>query len=271
LPYHLTHAGHLPTPLIFEHSTGSITPLTSDTLLLSISSLISPTDEYILDLSHKTSDVGDDDKNPDRSLHQLTSWSADHIDGRMDGLVIEELWTTGADEWDVMSWVIKPAGFDSSVDKAATYPLAFFVHGGPQGAHQDIWSTRWNSALFAAQGYFVVAVNPTGSTGYGQEFCDKIKENWGGAPYKDLLASFFAALDKYPQVSEHAVASDHSLISDRQREDCDARWKLRWFHGQLDSGPQRRVPLQGDCLPRRYFRYDYIVLRDGGVLSLCVV
>lgn len=43
----------------------------------------------------------------------------------------------------------------------------------------DSAECRWNPALFAEKGYFVVAVNPTGSTGYGQEFTDRIQYNWG--------------------------------------------------------------------------------------------
>jgi dipeptidyl aminopeptidase/acylaminoacyl peptidase len=29
-------------------------------------------------------------------------------------------------------------------------------------------------------------INPTGSTGYGQEFTDRIQNEWGGRPYLDL-------------------------------------------------------------------------------------
>ena len=32
----------------------------------------------------------------------------------------------------------------------------------------DRWSTRWNPNVFAHQGYLVVAINPTGSTTFGQ-------------------------------------------------------------------------------------------------------
>lgn len=60
---------------------------------------------------------------------------------------------------------------------------AFLIHGGPQSAWDDSWSTRWNPALFAAQGYFVIAINPTGSTGYGQEFTDAIQGDWGGSKF----------------------------------------------------------------------------------------
>src|SRR2546430_11414659 len=49
------------------------------------------------------------------------------------------------------------------------------IHGGPQGAWTDAWSTRWNPAVFAEQGYVVICPNPTGSTGYGQDFVDAIQ------------------------------------------------------------------------------------------------
>lgn len=159
-----------------------------------MSSLISPTDDFILDLDAATAQVKEHEV-----LRKVTDWSKDHIGDGFDDLTIEELWTKGADTWDVMSWVLKPKAFDSA--PRGSWPLAFFVHGGPQAAWEDAWSTRWNPALFAKNGYIVVAVNPTGSTGYGQEFCDKMKEDWGGAPFKDLLASYQAALATYPQVS----------------------------------------------------------------------
>lgn len=86
----------------------------------------------------------------------------------------------------VYAWVVVPSTFDAS----KKYPLAYFIHGGPQGAWMNQWSTRWNPALFAEQGYVVVCPNPTGSTGYGQAFTDAIKENWGGSPYIDLVKGF---------------------------------------------------------------------------------
>ena len=36
----------------------------------------------------------------------------------------------------------------------------------------------------------MIAVNPTGSTGYGQSFTDAIRESWGGLPYRDLVNGF---------------------------------------------------------------------------------
>lgn len=95
---------------------------------------------------------------------------------------VSDIWFKGAKE-QVHAWVMKPSNFSSEM----TYPLAFLIHGGPQGAWTDAWSTRWNPAVFAEQGYVVIAPNPTGSTSYGQAFCDDICESWGGLPYEDLV------------------------------------------------------------------------------------
>ena len=95
---------------------------------------------------------------------------------------VSEIWFQGA-EAQVHAWVMKPSNFSSD----EKYPLAYLVHGGPQGAWTDSWSTRWNPAIFAEQGYVVIAPNPTGSTSYGQRFTDAITEEWGGLPYDDLV------------------------------------------------------------------------------------
>lgn len=99
---------------------------------------------------------------------------------------IDEIWWKGADEHLVHAWVVKPSHFKPG----ERYPLAYLIHGGPQGAWNDQWSTRWNPAVFAEQGYVVITPNPTGSTGYGQAFTDGIRGEWGGRPYEDLVKGF---------------------------------------------------------------------------------
>ena len=115
---------------------------------------------------------------------------------------VSDIWFQGA-QAQVHAWVIKPSNFSS--DKK--YPLAYFVHGGPQGAWTDSWSTRWNPAIFAEQGYAVIAPNPTGSTSYGQQFTDAITEEWGGLPYEDLVKGLEYIKDNLDYVdTDRAVA-----------------------------------------------------------------
>lgn len=174
LPYHLTHPGHLPTPLLFNGTTSAITPLdaSGSRLLLGISTLSHPTENHIL--AFKAPKGGDGDKIPISKLTRLTSWTPD-----LSLSAGEKFWFKGAHDHDVMGWLIPPHGFKKGSSKK--WPLAYLVHGGPEGAWEDSWSTRWNPNIFAQQGYFVVAINPTGSTGYGQEFVNGIYENWGGS------------------------------------------------------------------------------------------
>jgi dipeptidyl aminopeptidase/acylaminoacyl peptidase len=122
----------------------------------------------------------------DESLTEISS-SSKH--GRSLGLSksqCSEIWYRGAAGYDNHALVMKPSHFD----KTKKYPLAMLIHGGPQSAWTDDWSTRWNPAIFAEQGYVVVCPNPTGSTGYGQDHVDAITNNWGGMPYQDLVKCF---------------------------------------------------------------------------------
>ncbi len=116
---------------------------------------------------------------------------------------VSDIWFEGSGDYKVHAWVIKPSNFDS--DKK--YPLAYLIHGGPQGAWGDQWSTRWNPAVFAEQGYIVITPNPTGSTGYGQAFTDAITKSWGGLPYEDLVNGFKYIKENMPYVdTAHSVA-----------------------------------------------------------------
>ncbi len=107
----------------------------------------------------------------------------------------EPRWFTfsGWNDERVQGYVVTPADFDS--DKQ--YPVAFIIHGGPQGAMSNSWSYRWNPQTYAGQGYAVVTINFHGSTGYGQKFTDSISRDWGGKPLDDLKAGWKAALDRY--------------------------------------------------------------------------
>ena len=98
-----------------------------------------------------------------------------------------EIWFQGAGDYKVHALVVRPSNFYAEENKGKKYPLALLIHGGPQGAWMDSWSTRWNPAVFAEQGYVVVAPNPTGSTSYGMAFQDGIQNEWGGRPYQDLV------------------------------------------------------------------------------------
>ena len=113
-----------------------------------------------------------------------TAWLRDVAFARPESHTVK-----GAAGTPVQYWVIKPPQFDA----AKRYPVVFLIHGGPQGAWEDAWSTRWNPSLWAAQGWVIVAPNPRGSTGFGQKFVDEITGDWAGKVMVDLDAVFNAA------------------------------------------------------------------------------
>ena len=94
----------------------------------------------------------------------------------------------------VHGYFVKPVDFDPT----KKYPVAFLIHGGPQGYFGNDFHYRWNPQAYAGAGYAVVTVNFHGSTGFGQAFCDSIRGDWGGKPLEDLKKGLAAALKKCP-------------------------------------------------------------------------
>ncbi|MDX3937342.1 S9 family peptidase [Stenotrophomonas sp.] len=94
----------------------------------------------------------------------------------------------------VHGYVVKPYNYQ----EGKRYPVAFLIHGGPQGSFGNGWSYRWNPQTYAGQGYAVVMIDFHGSTGYGQAFTDAISQHWGDRPLEDLQKGWAAAQKQYP-------------------------------------------------------------------------
>ncbi|RPE81068.1 alpha/beta hydrolase family protein [Vulcaniibacterium tengchongense] len=93
----------------------------------------------------------------------------------------------------VYGYVVKPWNYA----EGRKYPVAFLIHGGPQGSFGNGWSYRWNPQTYAGQGYAVVMIDFHGSTGYGQAFTDAISQHWGDRPLEDLQKGWAAAQKRY--------------------------------------------------------------------------
>ncbi|MEO5820779.1 MAG: S9 family peptidase [Vicinamibacteraceae bacterium] len=93
----------------------------------------------------------------------------------------------------VRGYVVKPAGFEPG----KKYPVAFLIHGGPQGSFGNHFHYRWNPQTYTGAGYAAVMIDFHGSTGYGQGFTDAIRNDWGGKPLVDLQKGLDAAVGKY--------------------------------------------------------------------------
>jgi len=109
----------------------------------------------------------------------------------------------GWNEEIVYGYVVKPVDFDP----ARKYPVAFLIHGGPQGSFGNNFHYRWNPQAYAGAGYGVVMVDFHGSTGYGQAFTDSIQGDWGGKPLEDLQKGLAATLERYPWLDGERVGA----------------------------------------------------------------
>jgi dipeptidyl aminopeptidase/acylaminoacyl peptidase len=133
----------------------------------------------------------------------------------------ESVTVKGAGGAEVQMWIIKPPGFDA----AKKYPLVFWVHGGPQSAFMDSWSSRWNPQVWAAQGYIIALPNPHGSTGFGQKFTDAISRDWGGAVFADLIAAL-GHLEQQPWIDTNRMAAAGASYGG---------YMMNWFQGHTDK------------------------------------
>ncbi|HLT23966.1 MAG TPA: S9 family peptidase, partial [Ignavibacteria bacterium] len=71
--------------------------------------------------------------------------------------------------------------------KDGTNPAIVWPHGGPEW--QEMHNFSRYLQVMANAGFIIIAPNFRGSVGYGKTFQKKIYKDWGGAEFKDVLAS----------------------------------------------------------------------------------
>ena len=104
-------------------------------------------------------------------------WLAKHAPVPMEKFLLER------EDWDIECRLYHPPGFDPN----QRYPLVLEIHGGPNGAFYDSF-VPWHQVL-AGAGFLTLAVNPRGSSTYGEEFVNAVLGDWGGDDYRDLMAA----------------------------------------------------------------------------------
>ena len=78
----------------------------------------------------------------------------------------------------VNTWLVQPAG-------AGPHPLVLLIHGGPFAQFGERFSIKVQA--LAAAGYAVLFSNPTGSTGYGEDFANALHDRFPGPDHEDLM------------------------------------------------------------------------------------
>ncbi|HVF37783.1 MAG TPA: S9 family peptidase, partial [Sphingomicrobium sp.] len=135
------------TRLTREGTAHGAVPLADGSVLFQMNSIKAPDDLYRVDRRGRVA--------------RLTDVNRDRL-AELDPVSFEKFSFTGANNDQVWGFKLKP---QSATGKL---PIAFVVHGGPQGSFGNGWSYRWNPRLLSAPGYAVVSIDFHGSTGYGQ-------------------------------------------------------------------------------------------------------
>ena len=121
--------------------------------------------------------VSSDTCHRSRLTDHNASWLADHQPAPVEKFCVD------TDEYDIECRLYHPPDFDPAVK----YPLVLEIHGGPNGAFYDSF-VPWHQVL-ACAGYLTLAVNPRGSSTYGEDFVNAVLGDWGGEDYRDLMAA----------------------------------------------------------------------------------
>ena len=147
-------------------------------MLYTINSIAAPDDLVLMEKNGQT--------------RRLTNVNADKLAG-LDPVMYEQFSFKGWNDETVHGYVVKPHDYQ----EGRKYPVAFLIHGGPQGSFGNNFHYRWNPQTYAGAGFAVVMIDFHGSTGYGQAFTDSITGDWGGKPLEDLQKGWAAAQEKY--------------------------------------------------------------------------
>ncbi len=159
----------------------------------------------------------------------------------------EQFSFAGAGGDTVYGYVVRPIDFDP----VRKVPVAFLIHGGPQGSFGNDFHYRWNPQTYAGAGFAAVMIDFHGSTGYGQAFTDAIRDDWGGKAARG------------PQTGPRR--RNRALSIPRRRSGVRAGCELRRLHGQLDRRPVAG-PFSLPGQPRRSVRQPQHVLHHRGAV-----
>ncbi len=132
---------------------------------------------------------------PTGELTKVTSLNEDFLEDRVLSSPQSFIYT-GAKDWPVQGWIMKPVGYE----EGKNYPLIVEIHGGPHTMYGNTFFHEFQ--VLASKGYAVLYVNPRGSHGYGQEFVDAVRGDYGGGDYEDIMRAVDYALEAFPFIDE---------------------------------------------------------------------
>lgn len=185
------HGAQLSDPrmIVKAGAAQGMAPLRDGRLLYMQSTMLHPEDVFLYD-------------GKSTRLTNVLSWSDEHRDLQLSATP-DRFTFRGTDNVTNYGWLMWPP----TVPKHEKLPLVVFVHGGPESDWGNSWSTRWNPAVFAASGFAVAMIDPSGSTGFGKKYTERILGHWHTRGVHDVLLGVRHLLEHTPRLDRDRVVA----------------------------------------------------------------
>ncbi len=89
-------------------------------------------------------------------------------------------------------------------DKAEKYPLIVYYYGGTNPVSRS-FGGRYPYNMYAANGYVVYVLQPSGATGFGQEFSARHVNNWGITVADEIIEGTGLFIDDHPFIDPDRI------------------------------------------------------------------
>jgi len=106
---------------------------------------------------------------------------------------------TSADGTTIYGRYYLPPGFDVT----KKYPMIVYYYGGTTPTNRML-EQRYSPHMYAAQGYVVYTLNPSGTTGFGQEFSARHVNAWGLVTADEIIRG------------TQQFCKEHSFVNDKK-------------------------------------------------------
>lgn len=93
-----------------------------------------------------------------------------------------------------------PPNFDASKQ----YPMIVYYYGGTSPTSRT-FEGSYSLPMFAAQDYVVLTLNPSGTTGWGQEYASRHVNAWGQRTADEIIASVKGFCAEHPYVNAEKI------------------------------------------------------------------
>lgn len=110
------------------------------------------------------------------------------------GKIVPEIYTA-KDGTPIDGYICYPPEFDQS----KKYPMIVYYYGGTSPSSR-VMEMYYSAQLFASRNYIVYVINPSGATGYGQEFSSRHVNAWGKQTAQEIINGTKQVIAKHSQV-----------------------------------------------------------------------